>query len=53
MGKDTIVDIITSIRNVEMNRKGTVLIPSTNITENLKQTKKCKGDFTFRIIAFE
>nr|YP_010512344.1 ribosomal protein S8 [Andira humilis]UXL83668.1 ribosomal protein S8 [Andira humilis] len=35
MGKDTIADIITSIRNVDMNRKGTVQIPSTNITENI------------------
>ena len=35
MGKDTIADIITSIRNAYMNRKGTVRIPSTNITENL------------------
>nr|QXO89953.1 ribosomal protein S8 [Erythrostemon pannosus] len=34
MGKDTIADIITSIRNADMNRKGTVRIPSTNITEN-------------------
>nr|YP_009453725.1 ribosomal protein S8 [Carpinus cordata]YP_009539260.1 ribosomal protein S8 [Carpinus fangiana]ASB30039.1 ribosomal protein S8 [Carpinus cordata]AYF56754.1 ribosomal protein S8 [Carpinus cordata]AYF56837.1 ribosomal protein S8 [Carpinus fangiana]AYU57836.1 ribosomal protein S8 [Carpinus fangiana] len=35
MGKDTIADIITSIRNADMNRKGTVRIPSTNITQNL------------------
>lgn len=35
MGKDTIADIITSIRNADMNRKGTVRIPSTNITENI------------------
>nr|YP_009769791.1 ribosomal protein S8 [Templetonia retusa]QIT00493.1 ribosomal protein S8 [Templetonia retusa] len=35
MGKDTIADIITSIRNADMNRKGTVQIPSTNITENI------------------
>ncbi|KAK9982747.1 hypothetical protein SO802_035333 [Lithocarpus litseifolius] len=35
MGKDTIADIITSIRNADMNRTGTVRIPSTNITENL------------------
>nr|YP_009766959.1 ribosomal protein S8 [Ateleia glazioveana]QIS97494.1 ribosomal protein S8 [Ateleia glazioveana] len=34
MGKDTIADIITSIRNADMNRKGTVRIPSTNMTEN-------------------
>ena len=34
MGKDTIVDTITSIRNVEMNRLGIVQIPFTNITEN-------------------
>nr|YP_010326718.1 ribosomal protein S8 [Dalbergia millettii]UNP50380.1 ribosomal protein S8 [Dalbergia millettii] len=35
MGKDTIADIITSIRNADMNRRGTVQIPSTNITENI------------------
>ena len=35
MGKDTIADIITSICNADMNRKGTVRIPSTNFTENL------------------
>uniref|UniRef100_UPI0030E0034A ribosomal protein S8 n=1 Tax=Drymaria cordata TaxID=191453 RepID=UPI0030E0034A len=35
MGRDTIADIITSIRNADMNRKGTVRITSTNITENI------------------
>nr|YP_009768620.1 ribosomal protein S8 [Macrolobium huberianum]QIS99238.1 ribosomal protein S8 [Macrolobium huberianum] len=35
MGKDTIADIITSIRNTDMNRKGTVRILSTNINENI------------------
>ena len=35
MNKDTIADIITSIRNADMNKKRTVRIPSTNITENL------------------
>ncbi|CAI0445605.1 unnamed protein product [Linum tenue] len=35
MGRDTIADIITSIRNVDMNRKGPVRIASTNITENI------------------
>nr|YP_009170101.1 ribosomal protein S8 [Larrea tridentata]ALE28891.1 ribosomal protein S8 [Larrea tridentata]QCW94687.1 ribosomal protein S8 [Larrea tridentata] len=34
MSKDTIADIITSIRNADMNRKGTVRITCTNITEN-------------------
>ena len=34
MGRDTLADIITSIRNADMDRKGTVRIPSTNITEN-------------------
>ena len=28
MGKDTIADIITSIRNADMNRKGTIQIGS-------------------------
>nr|YP_011027659.1 ribosomal protein S8 [Sempervivum arachnoideum]WQN01994.1 ribosomal protein S8 [Sempervivum arachnoideum] len=35
MGRDTIADIITSIRNADMNRKGTVRIASTNIAENI------------------
>nr|YP_009753039.1 ribosomal protein S8 [Gerrardanthus macrorhizus]QIT06111.1 ribosomal protein S8 [Gerrardanthus macrorhizus] len=35
MGKDTIANIITSIRNADMNRKGMVRTPSTNITENI------------------
>nr|YP_010487070.1 ribosomal protein S8 [Astilbe rivularis]UWI70852.1 ribosomal protein S8 [Astilbe rivularis] len=34
MGRDTIADIITSIRNADMHRKGTVRIASTNITKN-------------------
>nr|KJB19626.1 hypothetical protein B456_003G111500 [Gossypium raimondii] len=33
--KDIIADIITSIGNVDMNRKGTIQIGSTNITENI------------------
>nr|UNA62945.1 ribosomal protein S8 [Leea guineensis] len=35
MGRDTIADIITSIRNADMDRKATVRIASTNITENI------------------
>ena len=35
MGKDTIADIITSIRNADMDRKETVRIPYTNMTENI------------------
>nr|QWE50256.1 ribosomal protein S8 [Biophytum sensitivum] len=35
MGKDTIADMITSIRNADMDRKGTVRIASTNINENI------------------
>nr|UDZ61502.1 ribosomal protein S8 [Burnatia enneandra] len=35
MGRDTIADIITSIRNADMNKKETVRITSTNITENI------------------
>nr|QJS52123.1 ribosomal protein S8 [Vicia bungei] len=35
MGKDTIADILTLIRNADMNRKRTVQIPLTNITENI------------------
>ena len=35
MGKDTIADVITLIRNADMNRKRTVQIPLTNITENI------------------
>nr|YP_010730579.1 ribosomal protein S8 [Wolffia arrhiza]WEG23868.1 ribosomal protein S8 [Wolffia arrhiza] len=35
MGRDTIAEILTSIRNAEMNKKGTVRIASTNMTENI------------------
>lgn len=35
MGRDTIADVITSIRNADMNRKGIVQIECTNITENI------------------
>nr|QJQ74096.1 ribosomal protein S8 [Scutellaria amoena]QJS34148.1 ribosomal protein S8 [Scutellaria amoena] len=35
MGRDTIAEIITSIRNADMDRKRVVRIAYTNITENL------------------
>ena len=35
MSKDTIANILTSIRNADMNKKRTVRIPSTNINENI------------------
>ncbi|KAK8926077.1 hypothetical protein KSP39_PZI018880 [Platanthera zijinensis] len=35
MGRDIIADIITSIRNADMNQKGRVQIVSTNITKNI------------------
>nr|YP_010173535.1 ribosomal protein S8 [Medicago coronata]QSJ48767.1 ribosomal protein S8 [Medicago coronata] len=35
VGKDTIADMLTLIRNADMNRKRTVQIPLTNITENI------------------
>nr|BEG71935.1 ribosomal protein S8 [Astragalus macropelmatus] len=35
MGKDTIADIITLIRNADMTRKRTVQIPLSNIIENI------------------
>nr|ADZ54484.1 ribosomal protein S8 [Portulaca bicolor] len=35
MGRDTLANIITSIRNTDMNTKGTVRIASTNITESI------------------
>nr|QVL25351.1 ribosomal protein S8 [Gmelina hainanensis] len=35
MGRDTIAEIITSIRNADMDRKRVVCIASTNITENI------------------
>nr|ABI15129.1 ribosomal protein S8 [Mononeuria cumberlandensis] len=43
MGKDTIADIITSIRNADMTRKGTVRIASTNITENIVKILLLEG----------
>nr|YP_004940545.1 ribosomal protein S8 [Dorcoceras hygrometricum]AEK53265.1 ribosomal protein S8 [Dorcoceras hygrometricum] len=35
MGRDTIAEIITSIRNADMDKKRIVRIASTNITENI------------------
>nr|YP_009580727.1 ribosomal protein S8 [Aquilegia coerulea]YP_010029404.1 ribosomal protein S8 [Aquilegia barnebyi]YP_010164754.1 ribosomal protein S8 [Semiaquilegia guangxiensis]QBK50386.1 ribosomal protein S8 [Semiaquilegia adoxoides]QBK50719.1 ribosomal protein S8 [Urophysa rockii]QBK48368.1 ribosomal protein S8 [Aquilegia coerulea]QOU10550.1 ribosomal protein S8 [Aquilegia barnebyi]QRN71385.1 ribosomal protein S8 [Semiaquilegia guangxiensis] len=35
MGRDTIAEIITSIRNADMDKKGTVRIAATNIAENI------------------
>ncbi|XP_061942846.1 uncharacterized protein LOC133667599 [Apis cerana] len=35
MGRDTIAEIITSIRNADMDRKRVVRIASTDITENI------------------
>lgn len=35
MGRDTIADILTSIRNADMDKKGTVRIASTNMTESV------------------
>nr|YP_010948728.1 ribosomal protein S8 [Cardiospermum halicacabum]WMV70300.1 ribosomal protein S8 [Cardiospermum halicacabum] len=35
MSKDTLADIITSIRNADMDKKGTVRIVSTNMTEHI------------------
>nr|ANO44607.1 ribosomal protein S8 [Amianthium muscitoxicum] len=37
MGKDTIADIITSIRNANIDKKGTVRITSTNIAQNISK----------------
>nr|YP_009669021.1 ribosomal protein S8 [Galphimia angustifolia]QCW94020.1 ribosomal protein S8 [Galphimia angustifolia] len=37
MGRDTIADIITSIRNANMDRKGNLRIASTNINENISK----------------
>jgi small subunit ribosomal protein S8 len=35
VGKDTIADILTLIRNADMNRKRTVQIPLTNLIETI------------------
>nr|YP_009670110.1 ribosomal protein S8 [Azima tetracantha]QCW95429.1 ribosomal protein S8 [Azima tetracantha] len=35
MNRDIIADILTSIRNADMNRKETIRIASTNITEKI------------------
>nr|YP_009183115.1 ribosomal protein S8 [Plantago media]YP_009564243.1 ribosomal protein S8 [Plantago depressa]YP_009757007.1 ribosomal protein S8 [Plantago fengdouensis]YP_010260117.1 ribosomal protein S8 [Plantago asiatica]YP_010975246.1 ribosomal protein S8 [Plantago major]QTZ18917.1 ribosomal protein S8 [Plantago sp. JP-2021]QWL16170.1 ribosomal protein S8 [Plantago australis]QWL16546.1 ribosomal protein S8 [Plantago rugelii]QWL16640.1 ribosomal protein S8 [Plantago tenuiflora]ALJ78377.1 ribosomal pro len=37
MSRDTIAEILTSIRNADMDRKRVVRIASTNITENIVQ----------------
>nr|YP_010291659.1 ribosomal protein S8 [Scleria parvula]ULQ67666.1 ribosomal protein S8 [Scleria parvula] len=43
MTKDTISNLITSIRNAEMAKKETVRIPSTNITENIVKILLTEG----------
>nr|QWY89674.1 ribosomal protein S8 [Pouteria adolfi-friedericii]QWY89759.1 ribosomal protein S8 [Aningeria altissima]QWY89844.1 ribosomal protein S8 [Pouteria aningeri] len=43
MGRDTIADIITSIRNADMDRKRVVRIASTNITENIVKILLLEG----------
>ena len=43
MSKDTISDLITSIRNADMAKKETVRIASTNITENIVKILLRKG----------
>nr|YP_010458795.1 ribosomal protein S8 [Brexia madagascariensis]UUA70305.1 ribosomal protein S8 [Brexia madagascariensis] len=35
MSRDTLADIINSLRNAAMTRKGTIRIPFTNITKNI------------------
>nr|YP_010457563.1 ribosomal protein S8 [Microtropis osmanthoides]UUA68806.1 ribosomal protein S8 [Microtropis osmanthoides] len=37
MSRDTLADIINSLRNADMNRKGTTRIPFTNITKSIIQ----------------
>nr|YP_010293176.1 ribosomal protein S8 [Eriocaulon brownianum]YP_010293261.1 ribosomal protein S8 [Eriocaulon henryanum]YP_010293346.1 ribosomal protein S8 [Eriocaulon schochianum]YP_010473119.1 ribosomal protein S8 [Eriocaulon sp. LE02]YP_010473289.1 ribosomal protein S8 [Eriocaulon nepalense]YP_010473544.1 ribosomal protein S8 [Eriocaulon nantoense]YP_010473628.1 ribosomal protein S8 [Eriocaulon oryzetorum]UEV86133.1 ribosomal protein S8 [Eriocaulon nepalense]UEV86242.1 ribosomal protein S8 [Eriocaulon len=37
MGKDTIANLITSIRNADMNQKRTVQVASTNLTKNIAE----------------
>ncbi|CAN6453930.1 unnamed protein product [Victoria cruziana] len=43
MGRDTIADIMTYIRNANMDKKRTVRIPSTNITKNIIKTLLREG----------
>ena len=43
MGRDTIADIFTSIRNADMDKKGTVRIASTNITESVVKRLRREG----------
>jgi len=43
MGGDAIADIITSRRNADMSKNGTVRIVSTNITENIVKILLPKG----------
>nr|YP_001430139.1 ribosomal protein S8 [Cuscuta reflexa]A7M998.1 RecName: Full=Small ribosomal subunit protein uS8c; AltName: Full=30S ribosomal protein S8, plastid [Cuscuta reflexa]CAM98426.1 ribosomal protein S8 [Cuscuta reflexa] len=45
MGRDTIAEIITSIRNADMDRKRVVRIASTHITENIVKLLLREGFF--------
>uniref|UniRef100_A0A453R7V1 Small ribosomal subunit protein uS8c n=1 Tax=Aegilops tauschii subsp. strangulata TaxID=200361 RepID=A0A453R7V1_AEGTS len=58
MGKDTIADLLTSIRNADMNKKGPVRVVSLNITENivkilLREGFKFPLPLPFAICGFE
>nr|YP_009730967.1 ribosomal protein S8 [Epirixanthes elongata]QBB73119.1 ribosomal protein S8 [Epirixanthes elongata] len=61
MGKDTVADIITSIRNADMNRKAMVQISSTSINEKIVKIllkegfiknvrKHCENDKSFLVL---
>nr|YP_010463929.1 ribosomal protein S8 [Fedia cornucopiae]UUL71281.1 ribosomal protein S8 [Fedia cornucopiae] len=61
MGRDTIADIITSIRNADMDKKRVVRIASTNLTENIVKIlfregfienvrKHCENDKAFLVL---
>ena len=63
MGTDTIANIITYIRNADMNKKGMIQLPFTNITEktvkillregfveNVRKHKKKENDNYFLVL---
>nr|YP_010194430.1 ribosomal protein S8 [Pallavicinia lyellii]QZZ24699.1 ribosomal protein S8 [Pallavicinia lyellii]QZZ24783.1 ribosomal protein S8 [Pallavicinia lyellii] len=37
MGNDTIAEMITSVRNASLRKKGTVRVPATDVTRNISE----------------
>src|SRR4051812_22192561 len=50
MGKDTIADLLTSIRNADMNKKGTVRVVPVRVQEWKKSSARCGADVALSLV---